>query len=677
MQFTSPLGPDALLIQSIEGTEAISRLFEFQVELLAPAGTAIDPTALIGAKATVSLNLLDILGMRFFNGIVAAFEQGSGDDDFDTYRAHIVPSLWQLTLSTNCRVFQNKTVMDIVKAVIAPYGLSVTDATKTAYKPLDYCTQYDETDFNFISRIAEQFGIFYWFEHKAGDNTVVFGDDRSAYSPCPLVNRVGFASQGDSARDLYRSVVTQLNSTSSMVTGKHSARDYDYRPFGGNPAGPLNSTHPYGKNVFERYSYPTGEEGYVKIVDKQLTTPAHGTTILTAQRDASDVSANIFHGASTARSFIPGFTFELADHRRSTFNRVYLLTEVAHHVEQIPPYRPDSGLRPAPYMNRFTAIESDRTFRLVTRTPRPRIPGPQTAIVVAPSGEEIYLDKLGRVCVQFFWDRERADHTIDNTWVRVAQPWAGSGWGTYFWPRAKDEVIIQFLDGDPDNPVCIGSVYNGASVPKYELPAMSTRTGILTRSSKGGAAANANELRFEDKAGSEQIFINAEKDFDHRTEADHRRFVGGKDSSIVTGNQLEQVGGDQHVNVKGNTIGKVASNADLAIGANLTEKVGGNQSLNVGGNLGEKVGTNYSMDAGMQVYIKGGTMVVIESGMELCLKAGGAFITLGPAGVAISGTLVMINSGGAALSGSANPAASPGSPTDPDKADDGTKGGKC
>jgi len=675
MQFASSLGQDTLIIDTLDGVEGLSRLFDFQAELFADVATEIDPTSLVGTKVTIAIALLDVQGTRYINGLVAAFEQTSGEDELSAYRAHIVPSLWVLTLSTNCRVFQDMNVMAIIKAVITPYGLSVKDTTKAAYKSLDYCTQYNETDFNFISRLAEQFGIFYWFEHKNGDNTVAFGDDRSVYVPCPSVSKVQYSPQGSGKEDMYHSVVSDIRATASMVTGQHMTRDADYMQFTKVDNTDGTSSHAMGSNAHERYSFPSGEASYVKVPDKEVTTPAHGEIMLTAQRDASDVSANLFHGVSTARTFIPGFTFDLSAHPRGMWNQTYLLTEVVHHIEQSPPYRSDAPEPAAAYTNRFVSIESTRQFRPVARTPKPRIPGPQTAIVVAQSGDEIYLDKKGRVCVQFFWDRKR-QMTPDNTWVRVAQPWAGNGWGTFFWPRLNDEVVVHFLDGDPDAPLVVGSVYNGVNMPKYELPEMGTRSGIVTRSSKGGSASNANELRFEDLKGSEQIFLNAEMDMDHRTENDNRRFVGGKDSLKVVGAQYEEIGGDHHLNAKANKVEKVGQQSDLDIGTNWNAKVGENLSLNVGQNLGEKVGMNYAMDAGMAVYIKAGMTLVIESGLELCLKGAGGFITIGPAGIAISGTMVMINSGGAPVSGSPAQLQSPGAPTAPDVADDGTKGGK-
>jgi type VI secretion system secreted protein VgrG len=675
MQFTSTLGQDELLIENFEGIEGISRLFEFSADLLGDAATEIDPADIVGTKATLALGLLDVQGTRYFNGVVAAFEQTSGDDEFSHYRAQIVPSLWLLTLSTNCRVFQGLAVMAIIKQVISTYGLSVSDVTTETYQPLDYCTQYNETDFNFVSRLAEQFGIFYYFEHKSGDNTVVFADSRSAYSPCPLVSKVQYSPQ-PGKEDIYHSVISDIRATATLVTGIHSSRDVDFLTYSPHVMDPVSSTAPTGANSWERYHFPAGEAGYVKLVSKALPTPNHGKTSMGAQRDASDVPSNQFHGTSSARSFQPGFTFDQTMHPRSAWNQTYLLTEVMHSAQQAPPYRARDNASGQPYSNRFVAIESTRTFRPAAHTPKPRIMGPQTAMVVTPQGEDLYLDKQGRVCIQFFWDRLRKSNTIDNTWVRVAQPWAGNGWGTYFWPRVNDEVVVQFLDGDPDKPVVSGSVYNGVNMAKYALPDMSTRTGIVTRSSKSGTADNANELRFEDKKGSEQIFLNAEMDMDHRIENDSRRFVGGKDSLMVTGNQLEQITGDRHTEVKGATVDKIGKNLDLDVGTDVNGKVGQNFSLNVGQNMGEKVGMNYALDSGMEVYIKAGMSVVIESGLELTLKGAGGFINIGPAGIAISGTLVMINSGGAAGAGSPPQLTPPGPPTKPDEADDGSKGGK-
>ena len=674
LQFASPAGPDVLLIQSLEGVEGISRLFEFQAEVFADASTEIDLSSLIGNKATVAIELLDVEGTRYLNGVIASFEQQGGDAELNWYNVHLVPSLWLSTLSVNCRVFQDKTPMDIIKAVLSAYPLSLSDQTQGSYAPLDYCTQYNETDFHFISRIAEQFGIFYWFTHTNGDNKVCFGDSRDAYAECPSYSQVQYSPQGSKGEDMYHSVCSEIRATASMVTNKHTAWDYDYLSFKSYQGDSQTSDANAGANAFENYTYPSGEAAFIKDISGAVT-GANTTTIVTARRDASDVAYNMYHGISTSRTFLPGCTFSLTKHLRDAWNQTYVLTEVVHHVEQTPPYRSEEAASANPYTNRFVAIESTRLFRPEARTPKPRITGPQTGIVIGSSGEEIQVDAKGRVNVQFFWDRLRESDTVDNTWVRVGQPWAGNGRGTFYWPRVHDEVLISFIDGDPDAPIVVGSLYNGVNMPKYALPDNSTRTGIVTRSSKGGSAADANELRFEDKKGSEQIYIHATMDMDQRVKNDSRRWVGGADSLVVMGDQMDLINGDQHTEKKKKKIEKIGDKYDLAIAADFNNKVGGNLSMDVSSNIAEKAGMNWSMDAGMEAYVKGGMTVTIEAGMDLTLKGPGGFISIGPAGVIISGTMVLINSGGAAGSGTAGQLTAPGDPNPPAVADDGSKGG--
>lgn len=675
MQFSSPLGKDVLLIESLDGAEGISRLFEYHVELLATADTTIDPKSVVGAKVAVAIALNDAQGSRWVNGIVASFEQCGGDTEFNAYRARIVPSMWQMTLSANCRVFQNKTVLDIVKAVVGEYGLSLSDQTSATYKPLEYCTQYSESDFYFVSRLLEESGIFYWFEHSDQDNKIVLGDARNAYQDCPLSASVPFALNKKGREGAYGAAVMEFTVAATMVSGKHATADYNFRTYARVDVPDKTSSSDYGKNGFEQYLYPAGEEGYLKDSDTQSSTDFE-TLFLATRALGSDATSEVYRGNGNMRSFCAGYTFTLTDNPQSAFNRKYLLTAVTHHANQVPSYRSGDTWQGSGYSNRFTAVSSDIVFKPALTFVKPRIYGPQTAFVVVPAGEDMYIDKFGRVCIQFFWDKLRQPNTVDNTWVRVAQQWAGNGWGTYFWPRVKDEVVVQFLNGDPDNPVITGSVYNGVNVPKYALPDNSTRSGIVTRSSKGGSASTANELRFEDKSGSEQVYIHAEKDMDVSIEHDRRITVGNNDSLIVTGVQSEQIGSNFNRQIKSNSVEKIGGNADLGIGGNQTEQVGGNQSLNVSGSQSIQVGSAHSLNASETVYINAGMNVVIQAGLELSLVGSGGFITIGPAGVAISGTMVLINSGGAAGSGSAGSTPSPASPADPDQADDGTKGGK-
>jgi len=676
MQFASPLGKDVLLIESLDGAEGISRLFEYQVELLADSSTTIDPKSMIGAKVAVSISLNDAQGSRWINGIVASFEQGPGDKEFNIFKARIVPSLWQLTLSSNCRIFQNKTVIDIVKAVVGEYGLSLSDQTNETYKQLEYCTQYSESDFQFVSRILEESGIFYWFEHTDQDNKFVIGDGRNAYQDCPLSASFPYLNSKSGEEGAYGAWINEFTATATMVSGKHSTAEYNYKDYTREDVPDVSSASPYGKNAFDEYLYPSGAEGYAggaPDVSKSLE-----TLFLQSRSVAADSVAELFRGEGNARSFCPGYTFTLTANPHSAWNRKYLLTQVTHHADQVPSYLATASNDSAGYSNKFTAISSDIVFKPSQTVMKPRIYGPQTAVVVGESGDEILIDSQGRIKVRFFWDKLNSDSsTVDCTWVRVAQGWAGNGWGSYFWPRVKDEVVINFLNGDPDNPIITGSVYNGVNTPPHALPDNKTRSGILTRSSQGGSASTANELWFEDKSGSEMIGFHAEKDMEISIEHDRVASVGNNDSLTVTTNQTEKIGSNYHINIGSNRVEQVGSNSDISVGSNRTESVGSNDALTVGSNQSISVGSAYSLNANQTVYINAGMSCVIQAGMELSLVCAGNFITIGPSGVSISGTMVLINSGGAAGSGSAGQTPGPASPNAPDttKYSDASGGG--
>ena len=286
------------------------------------------------------------------------------------------------------------------------------------------------------------------------------------------------------------------------------------------------------------------------------------------------------------------------------------------------------------YSCSFTAIDANEPFRAARITPKPSIPGPQTAIVVGQSGEEIYTDEYGRVKVLFHWDRYGKADENSSCWIRVAQVWAGKNWGAMYIPRIGQEVVVEFLEGDPDRPIITGRVYNGQAMPPYELPSEKTKSTLKSNSSKGGKGFN--EIRYEDKKGDEQIFIHAEKNEDVRVKNDSFEWIGNERHLIVKKDQLEEVKGDKHLTVKGDQ----------------NEKINGTISVNAGMDMQQKVGMNHALEAGMEVHIKGGMKVIIEAGMQLSLKAGPSFVDLGPAGVSISGPMVMINSGGAAGAGS-------------------------
>ena len=652
ISLTTPLGEDVLLLAGFSGHEAISRLFSFHLDLLTQQGP-IDFTQIIGKNVTISVAQSDNT-QRYFNGMVSHFAQTGSDLNFIHYQMEVVPWTWTLTRYADCKIFHNKSVGDILKQVFEDRGFTDYNLTLSgSYTPMEYCVQYRETDFNFISRLMEQNGIFYFFQHAMGKHTMVIADSSSIHEPCPGqesagINLVGGGLDADD-------VVNSWNIEQELRTGKYTLTDYNFKT----PSASLLASEPTivsvgGNAGFEIFDYP-GE--YAARGD--------GTNFAKLRMQEEEAGHLVAHGSSVCRAFTTGYKFNLADHFQDSMNTSYVLTEIQHIASVGGTYSGGDGGSDS-YTNHFTCIPETVPFRPARLTPKPFVQGPQTAVVIGKSdysdnsgddgggdGEEIWVDTFGRVIVRFPWDRAGKC----SCRVRVSQEWAGQGWGAITIPRVGQEVIVSFLEGDPDRPIITGRVYNANQTVPYPLPDNQTRSTFKTRSSEGGGADNYNELRFEDKTGSEQIFLRGEKDFDTRLKNDIREWVGNNRSLIVTQDQMEKAGGDLHSQVTGN----------------LNQKIGQTLSLQVGQNLYEKSGTNFAHEAGQVIHLKAGMTVVLEAGTELTLKVGGNFIDINPSGISIVGTMVMINSGGAAGSGCGS---SPTNPKDPDQADDGSKGGK-
>ncbi len=703
LTFTSPLGDNVLLPERLSGVEGISELFRYEVNLVAQPTTTIDPKKIVGKKVCVGLQADNSGTQRYFNGIVASFEMNGGDEEFNNYRAIVVPSLWLLTLNRNTRVFQNQTVIDVIKAVLNPYGISPTVDTSATYESMEYCTQYRETDFAFVSRLMEQQGILYYFKHTANDHTLTLQDASSKLSACAVQSTFRYAPEGAETEGFYDFVINELVSRSTLVTGKYTAWDYSFIRYKAVPDGGAKTTTkgPLSDNSHEQYDYADSAAAYFKKPDSDSKINDLATFLVDVRRDSGDAGTLLVEGDSNAISMQTGYTFTLSEHPQSGLNVKYVLTRVEHRAEQLPPYRTQGAGVAQPYTNTFTAIPFSIPYRPPIRTEKPVVHGMHTGKVVTPSGEESYMDKYGRVCVQFWWDRLRKENTPDNTLLRVAQSWAGKGWGTYFWPRIGDEVLIDFMEGDPDQPIVVGSVYNGVNMPKYDPAGQYTLAGVLTRSSKSGGTANANELRFEDLKGSEQVYMNAERDYDLHVEHDWHTLVGNEQHSTIKSNQFEEVDGDAHRLVKGKQLQEVDGEADLNVKGNQIVQVGGDRSHQVTGNIKEsvgqtygmtvgqdlvqQVGQNHSLQAGQNQQIQTGENCNVTAGQTINLMGGmsvnitggstgvsivgpGGFISITDAGIAIMGTMVMINSGGGPTP--ADPAqpqspSSPGTPTAP------------
>jgi len=674
LELTTPLGANKVVINGLAGAEAISRPFQYKLELLVDrSGGEIKAKDLLG-KA-VSVSLLQDEGKRHFHGIVSRMVSLPRDSRFFHYRAEVVPWLWLLNLKSESRIFQDKSVIDIIKAVFDELkksfpDVSYRDATTGNHIPLDYCVQYRETDFNFVSRLMEQDGIFYFFEHSQNKHTLVFGDSNGAIANCPGGSQILYHEGGFGERE---GVISSWQEGVELRSGKYTYRDHHFQ-LPGKTLEVSEQTQDTSTSSLEFYDYPGQYALRFKNPDQRLgDVHPEGEKLVKVRLDEEVLPSQIFNVSSSRRNLCSGYKFSLSKHFDS--DGEYIITSLNCSANQSPDYisgRPTVGPL---YQNTFTCVPASVHIRPRRVTPKPTIPGPQTAVVSVKSGEDSWLDKFGRVRVQFHWERNGKNNETSACWVRVAQSWAGTSWGSHFWPRVGQEVVVEFLEGDPDRPIITGSVYNAANMPPYTLPDFYTRSGIITRSSKNGASKNFNELRFEDKAGQEQIFLNAEKDMDHRVENDHRVFIGANQHLVVKAAQTELIEGNKHEHVKAEHVEKVDSNASREIGGDHKEKVAGKLSLVVGGAQHQSVGSVYTLQAGDEIHLQAGSKIVIEA-MEVSIKGTGGFVDIGMAGVTIQGTMVKINSGGSAASGTSASPESPAGPKDPDVADDGSKGTK-
>jgi type VI secretion system secreted protein VgrG len=679
----TPLGKDVLLLQELTGIEGISSLFSYELNLLAYENESIVFKDIVGQKVTITLHLPDGTP-RYINGYVSRFTQGETDKrSFTHYHAQVVPWLWFLTRQADCRIFQNLAVPDIISQVFNLFEFKdFRLSLKNSYPQLEYCVQYRETSFNFVSRLMEEFGIFYYFDHSTqGKHTMVLADQSNTLPACPS-SPVSYDTQ---VGGLYEpEAISNWHVGQEVRTGKYTVTDYNFTT----PSTSLLANDPTvvdlaASHPLELFDYPGLH-----------TNKDQGDTVAKVRMQEEEAGYMVVSAEGNCRGLMSGYSFELKNHYRSDQNTNYVVTEVRHFASAGQSYTTAGTEGGETYSNHLTCIPASVTYRPPRVTPKPFVQGPQPALVVGKANEEIWVDKYGRVIVQFYWDRLGKKNENSSCWIRASQPWAGGNWGAMWIPRIGQEVLVSFLEGDPDRPVITGRVYNANQMPPYTLPDYQTRSTFMSRSSKGGGSSNYNELRFEDLKEHEQIFMNAEMDMDLRVEKDSREFIGANRHLIVTTNQVEQIQTDKHLHVKGNHFEAVDGNMSLNVTGNQMESVTGNKSLAVTGNQSESVTGNlslavtgqqqdtsmsYAMKTDTTIHLNAGVSAVIEAGVDLTLKVGSNFIDINPAGVFITGTMVFINSGGAAGSAPDASPQSPDSPTapnDPDTADDGSKGTK-
>jgi type VI secretion system secreted protein VgrG len=619
----TPRGKDAFLLTGISGHEAVSQLFEFDLEMLSDEVT-VDEKTLVGENVTFSIQPRG--GERaFFNGFISNFFAAEpADSGGRVYHARVVPWMWFLTRAANSRIFQKKNVVDIVKQIFSDHGFSDFEfRTQKSYKEYEYKVQYRETDFNFVSRLLEHEGIFYFFKHENGKHTAIFGDAPSVFSPSEQ-DKVSFVPRPEWEH------LHGWHHTYEFRPGKWTLTDYDFKkPQTDLTADQPTVAGPPRMKQYEFFDYPG-----------LYTEKDAGSALARTRIESEEADYHTVRGRGMVPSFHAGETFTLEHHKISDEEgKEYALLSVEHHAVETSYSRADAG--PSHYSNSFVALPSKTVFRPPRNTPVPVMHGPQTATVVGPKGEEIYTDEYGRVKVQFRWDRYGKADENSSVFLRVAQNWSGKLWGGQIVPRIGMEAIVEFLEGDPDKPIVTGCFYNATAMPADALPDNKTRTVFRTRSTPN--ASGFNEFSFEDKAGSEQVFLHGERDEDIRIKNDAKEWIGHDRHLIVKNDQFEKVEGSKNLHVIGDQ----------------KEKVGGSVSLDAAEDLHQKLGMNAALKAGMNV--------AIEAGIQITLKAGPNFIDISPAGILIVGTpVVMINSGGAPGPLTAMPQA----PTEAKEADD-------
>jgi len=472
LQIDTPLGKDVLLLSGFTGEEGISQLFKFDLELLTE-GPHIAAKDLIGKAVTLRIVLKES-EERFFHGHISRFTQIGSETGVFHYRAEMVPWLWFLTRTADCRIFQNKFVKDIIEQIFKDLGFSdYRFDLRGTYSKREYCVQYRETDFNFISRLMEQYGMFYFFEHKEETHTLVISDHKGIHVSLPSQPTVEWEPKG--GRVQKEDAITSLEFEKVLMPGGFSHTDFNFKTPSMNLAANISSVIAIGGNSqYEIYDYP-GE----------YNEKNPGEILAKVRMEEDEAQHFVITGTSSCRAFTSGYRFDLVGYQPKEYNQAYVITAVSHMATMGNTYSPGgpSGQEEA-YENSFSCIPHAVPFRPERVTPKPIIQGPQTAIVVGPSGEEIWCDEFGRVKVQFHWDREGKKDENSSMFVRASQLWAGKGWGAMFLPRMGHEVVIEFLEGDPDRPIITGRVYNAEQMPPYELPANKPQSGIKTRSTK-------------------------------------------------------------------------------------------------------------------------------------------------------------------------------------------------
>jgi type VI secretion system secreted protein VgrG len=634
---SSPFG-DALRFERLTGREAVSELFEFELTGSSEE-RGLAPTAALGQPFTVEFEV-EGGDKRYLNGQCVAFRSVGRSGRKHLYRATLRPGLWYATRRTDYRIFQKMSVVDIVKDVLGAYPFAVKWLTAGSYSPWNYCVQYRETDANFVMRLLEQEGLWFWFEHAAGEHTLVITDHIGLASPFPNYESIEFYPHDISVPD--KDHLSFWADAGQVTSGKYVARDYNFIM----PATDLTTddllpgSHPHAN--YEIFDFPGEYENL-------------GEGLPFAKVRMEELHAGHLRAAceGRARGVAPGRLFSLAKHAVGRYNREYLVLACDYQFADND-YDGSGGSSAVEVHISADVHPTDQPYRPARRTPKPLTSGPDSAVVTGPAGQEIHTDEYGRVKVQFHWDRYGKKDETSSCWIRVSHPWAGSGFGGVHIPRIGQEVIVDYLNGDPDQPLIVGRVYNSMQPHPWGLPAAATQSGFLTRSTLGGNYETANALRFEDKRGEEQVWLHAERNQDIEVENDETHWVGrdrtktidrdetnhikrdrtetvdNNETITVHNDRKERVDHNETISIGDNRSEDVGKNEDVsigdnqthAVGKNRTRTVGSNESVTVGKNRSKKVGKNESDKIGKNWSIKVGKMKTETIGMASMQNVG-------------------------------------------------------
>ncbi|MDO6782850.1 type VI secretion system tip protein TssI/VgrG [Neptunomonas phycophila] len=619
----TPLGDDVFLLTRLAGEESVSALFGIEIEAYS-LRKDITPAEIVGQNVTLKIAATDESALflpdsyRYINGYIKSFRQeGRQLQDLRGYSAVVVPWLWFLTQTSDCKIFQFKNIQEIATAIFEENGFTDFQFRLVGQHPArDYCVQYKESDFNFISRLFEEEGLYYYFAHEAGKHTLIISDHIGGYDESDEQS-ITYA-----AGSLTQHTIHNWYHSFQFMTGRYAKRDYDFKK----PSNRLQTSAAAdmvvpGVGKYEHFIYPGRYE------DK-----THGDQLTRLRVEADEAAHDVITGEGGCRSFSAGHTFVLERHDDAPEELgEYVLLSVSHKAQDYSYTSNDE--QDKEYSNEFRCISSETIYRPPQTTGWPRMQGPQNAIVVGPEGEEIYTDEYGRVKVQFPWDRYGAYNENSSCWVRVTHSWAGKNWGNIYLPRIGQEVIVDFMDGDPDRPIITGRVYNAEQMPPYELPANKTQSGTLTRSTKGGTASNANALRFEDKKGEEEVWLHAEKDQRIEVENDESHWVGHDrvkeidhdETVFVHHDRTETVDNNEKILIRNNrmhttgiaeikTVGMVRVHT---VGVNETNTIGAAQENTVGVARTSTIGESDTLNVGKSLKINVGETIEIACGKSL------------------------------------------------------------